>query len=407
MSRQDTQNSMEALYAVQPTRLRQERKQKIKKYQRAWRSAAFFWSLLLFICFFLLLPEVAGIAFAAAGIFSHSWLAMQPLPNWYPLGSAVLILLVGGVFGICRMPYSFFKNFLFLRLYKVRLPTFSSWLSGYLRWITFLVMRVLLLLELCYLLIIIQPEFWWLWAALLLSAVNIGLSYFRPIFFFPRVYKCTDIIDEQLLQALTELSSRCRVRVPKFFLIEKKARRLDEVGDLRANAYLSSWGRMLSIILTDRLVQNLSPAETRSILAHELGHHVHHDGGRKLFLNACLLAGQLATYSFIYHQLLTPLFSGTIVPVASFLLLIALLLLLLGLVFFLTLAYSRHCEYQADEFALRLTRDVSAFKDAMLHIATLNRTPLKLPFWRLLGYTHPSIEHRLRHADEFAIRLAA
>ena len=44
-----------------------------------------------------------------------------------------------------------------------------------------------------------------------------------------------------------------------------------------ANAALMGWGNTRRIVLGDTLAANFTHDETEAVLAHELGHHVHHD----------------------------------------------------------------------------------------------------------------------------------
>ena len=44
-----------------------------------------------------------------------------------------------------------------------------------------------------------------------------------------------------------------------------------------ANAYVTGLGRTKRVVLYDTLVEDFTPAETRMVVAHELGHVHHHD----------------------------------------------------------------------------------------------------------------------------------
>src|SRR5207244_7780210 len=55
-----------------------------------------------------------------------------------------------------------------------------------------------------------------------------------------------------------------------------------------ANALVSGFGRTRRIVLYDTLVSEFQPDEIESVLAHELGHHVHRDLTRGLLAQAAL-----------------------------------------------------------------------------------------------------------------------
>jgi Zn-dependent protease with chaperone function len=69
----------------------------------------------------------------------------------------------------------------------------------------------------------------------------------------------------------------------------------------------------------------------------------------------------------------------------------------------LLLCYSRYQEYQADEFALRTTRKVQAFKNAITRLTNL-RSRAATSAQNARHSTHPTLVKRLQHANEFPAR---
>jgi STE24 endopeptidase len=64
--------------------------------------------------------------------------------------------------------------------------------------------------------------------------------------------------------------------------------------------------------------------------------------------------------------------------------------------------WSRHVEWQADDFALRLTGNAPAFIAAMERLGALNLAEAEPhPIKELLFYSHPSIRRRVRSASAF------
>jgi STE24 endopeptidase len=274
-------------------------------------------------------------------------------------------------------------------------------------------LRWLYILQCSGLLIVIQPNTWWLWMAALLSLETICESYLAPIYFYSRIYKITPIEDEQLVQALGELTMNSKTKIRQFFKIERKARNQGSSKELYANGYFVGWGRTSSIILTDGLINNLTHAEIKATLAHELGHSVYHDIGKKCLLNFFLTSGEFLIYGILYHWI-QALFFAAIDPKTSYTAFFSILMsLLVYMAFFITSCvfqinrkYSRYTEYWADEFALHLTGDALAFKNAMIRMMNLDDIPLTLPPYLVRVRSHPTILSRLQHADEFATRKA-
>jgi STE24 endopeptidase len=66
---------------------------------------------------------------------------------------------------------------------------------------------------------------------------------------------------------------------------------------------------------------------------------------------------------------------------------------------------SRAIEYQADEYALQSTHMVEPFKSAMTRLANQNLSDVEpSPIIEFLFHDHPSINKRLKHADNFVTR---
>jgi STE24 endopeptidase len=85
---------------------------------------------------------------------------------------------------------------------------------------------------------------------------------------------------------------------------------------------------------------------------------------------------------------------------------IPLLLALMGAFGFIVMpignGLSRAIEYQADEYALQSTRMVEPFKSAMTRLANQNLSDAEpSPIIEFLFHDHPSVNKRLKHADNF------
>jgi len=139
------------------------------------------------------------------------------------------------------------------------------------------------------------------------------------------------------------------------------------------------------------------------VLAHELGHHVHGDVRRGLAVQ-----GVLGVVTFwLADQALRAgvgrLGYGDVADPAG-LPWLALVLAVLGLVVTpLVNAFSRRIEREADDFALRLTRDPNGFIAAMERLATLNLAERRPhPLKEALLFSHPALDRRIARARAVA-----
>jgi STE24 endopeptidase len=167
----------------------------------------------------------------------------------------------------------------------------------------------------------------------------------------------------------------------------------------RANAALVGLGRTRRILLSDTLLAEYSDDEIESVLAHELGHHVHGDIWKAIGVETALIF--LGFY--LAHRALIALgpsvgLDGPTDVAGLPLLLLASGAASVGLVP-VAHALSRRHERQADRFALQLTGHPAAFVSAMRRLSVQNlaeENPSRLV--RILFHSHPPIRERIAAA---------
>jgi STE24 endopeptidase len=250
----------------------------------------------------------------------------------------------------------------------------------------------LVTVEVIYLLMAATP-LWWLAAAGVLVGLQMVIAFVFPVWLLPLFYRLVPLADDELRRRVLALASRAGVDVVGVWVADQSRK------SRTANAALAGLGRTRRIVLFDTLVGQFPPDEIEAVLAHELGHHVHHDVWRGLGVQAALTVLALG----IADRLLAlgvELWGLTGPADPAGLPWVALVLLGVGLVTTpLAHAFSRRVERQADDFALRLAGRVDAFVGAMERLATLNlaeRRPHRLK--ELLFYSHPSIDRRIARA---------
>jgi len=206
-----------------------------------------------------------------------------------------------------------------------------------------------------------------------------------------------------LRERLVRLSERAGTRVRGVYewkLSEKSK---------KANAALTGLGRTRRIILADTLLENYSPDEIESILAHELGHHVHRHIVKGILVQVAITfvgfwaAATLLRYAVEQRHMFDTLSDFANLP------LLALVSTALSLALMPALnAYSRHNERQADRYAFESIADVTPFISSMEKLAEQNlaeRRPSRLVEW--LFHSHPAMWRRIRAAEIFRERRGA
>src|SRR5437867_1641484 len=166
-----------------------------------------------------------------------------------------------------------------------------------------------------------------------------------------------------------------------------------------ANAPLVGLGRTRRIVLFDTLTARFTPEEIESVLAHELGHHLHGDARRGLAVQGALMLASFWLADALLRAGAPALgLAGPADPAGMPWL--ALVLLALSLVALpLGNGVSRRIERQADDFALAATGNPGAFIAAMERLAELNLAERRPSRWKeFVLYSHPALERRIARA---------
>jgi STE24 endopeptidase len=235
----------------------------------------------------------------------------------------------------------------------------------------------------------VLPDVWWLigWAGFMGFAIAMTLIY--PSFIAPMFNKFTPMPQGQLKTRIEALLAKCGFESNGLFVMNASKR------STHGNAYFTGFGKAKRIVFFDTLLQNHTPEEILSILAHELGHY-------KLGHITQRIA-EMAVFSFVGFALLYWAFSGGLAGAfglpADPGLVVIVLLTALGPIFHLasplTSFLSRRAEYQADGFAKAMTGAESMIsaltKLSRDNLSTL--TPDEL--YALFYYSHPPVPLRI------------
>jgi STE24 endopeptidase len=356
-----------------------------------------------------------NMAIAAIGILFIFWTGLdvglrdqlvslhwQPLTGWYPLQILVYFLILMLGYQIINAPLAYYGGFVLPHRYGLSTMTMKTWLLDLCKGLVIGLVLEICAVELVYALLATQPLTWWLWVALAMLFFSVVMANLAPVLLFPLFYKFTPLPEGDLTQRLLALANRAHTRVRGVYTMVMSNK------TTAANAALMGLGNTRRIVVGDTMLDRYTPDEIEVVLAHELGHHVHHDIWKLIISQSLLTLGGLYLVNVALHWavniqnfylsladpatipfvlVLTALFSLIVMPIGN--------------------SLSRAIEYAADEYALQSTRMIEPFKSAMTRLANQNLADIEpSPIVEILFHNHPSISKRLKHADAFAQRYA-
>ena len=240
------------------------------------------------------------------------------------------------------------------------------------------------------------PHAWPLPAWALAVGLGLVLAAAWPVVLLPIFVRSRPLDPGPLADALTHTAEQAGVAVRELRLLlmgEKTS---------AANAMVAGLGPTVRIYVGDTLTEandystdSEALGHTRVVLAHELGHRVHHDVWRLMALSmATTAAGMLGAWLGVVW--LAPDGVGHLTTLPSFVLGFA---LASAVVSPIGAWYSRRREWEADRYAIALTGEGATYARAFERLTAQNLMELDPPRLRhLLTGSHPTPRERIEAA---------
>lgn len=363
---------------------------KAKEYQRIRRKLTLANLALTPALLVLLLASGFHLLFrdwAAATAGTNEWLTV-----------AVYFLLLSVFFLVFDLPLAFYSGFALEHQFGLSNQTFAAWIKDLAKRSLLSFAVSLFLIEGLYGIIRAAPGSWWLWAWGGYAFVSYAMGKVFPVVIVPLFYKYGKLEDRELAEQVTRLAARFGLPVENVYSLNLSKT------TKKANAAFMGIGRTKRVVLSDTLISNFTHAEIENVVAHELGHYKHRDIWRLLGFG---LATSLAAF-YVGSCGMTawaPLLGVRTVADPAGLPLLFLIFYAAGLTLApFQRAFSRHCERQADLFALKACGAPDVFITCMKKLGEVNLAELDPPGWyEFLFYDHPSLAKRIRMAERHRI----
>ena len=371
------------------TTLDPERQKQAKEYARIRRR------LWLVDTIFSAVYAMAWLSLGWAGAL-RNWLMTFTTDPW--LLVALFVAIFGGIYSLLNLPPGYYSGFVLPHRFGQSNQMFRDWVIDQIKGLAVGAPLGLLVLELLYLALRVTGPLWWLWAAGGMLVFSVVLSNLAPVLIAPLFNKYIPLGDEhrELADRLLELARRANTKVKGVFKFDMSKR------TKAANAALTGIGNTRRIVLGDTLINEFSNDEIETVLAHELGHHVHRD------IPILITFGTLSTTLSLYLASLALnwainyfSFRGP-ADIAAF----PALGLIFGAYGLITMpienAVSRWRERMADDYALQSTGKNEAFASAFTRLANQNLGEIDPEKWVVfLFYSHPPLGERIAKAHHW------
>jgi STE24 endopeptidase len=232
---------------------------------------------------------------------------------------------------------------------------------------------------------------WWIPASVAVVAAGAVMLYASPLVIDPLFNRFDELPEGRLRADVLELAKRADVDIGDVYRVDASRRTTG------ANAYVTGLGHTKRVVLYDNLIEDFSPAEVRSVVAHELGHVHYDDVPRGLLFLALIAPPGMLLVQRLTERLAPGARGADLVP--------ALALAVAVVAFGGQIAgnyLSRGVEARADAYALRLTDDPDAFVGLEKQLTIQNISDPDPPeLLQALFGTHPTTLERLGYAEAY------
>ena len=241
------------------------------------------------------------------------------------------------------------------------------------------------------------PRSWFAFGAVAVVLLSAVFVFFSPVLIDPLFNRFERLPDGPLRSEVLQLADRAGVKVGQVYRVDASRRTTG------ANAYVNGIGSTKRVVLYDNLLNDFTPREVRSVVAHELGHVKHRDVPRGLLWLVIVAPAGMFLIQRLTERLAPEARTGrgagpAVLPAAA--LSIAVVAFTLN---FAGNSLSRRVEASADAYSLRLNGDPSAFSGFQRKIALQNVSDPDPPGWvQTLFGTHPTTVDRIGYALTWA-----
>jgi STE24 endopeptidase len=233
---------------------------------------------------------------------------------------------------------------------------------------------------------------WWLAGAVVVVAYGAITTYAGPVVLDPLFNDFKKLPAGQLRSDVLELAERAGVDAGEVYEIDASRR------TTAANAYVAGVGRTKRVVIYDNLIKDFTPAETRLVVAHELGHAHYHDLRNGLIWVAVVALPGMWALAELTRRLGGDASAGArAVPAVA--LGIAIVVPVMTMI---SNQLSRQVEARADAFSLELTGEPETFVRFQQRIAVKNVGDVDPPaLYAFLFGTHPTTMQRIGVGEAF------
>lgn len=309
------------------------------------------------------------------------------------LAFILFITAIGLMSSIISFPLEFYSSFIVEHKFNLSNQKLSDWLIERIK-SSIVSMLLLFPIAIIFYYLIKNFQYWWLILAFVVFFFSVLLARLAPTLIFPIFYKFIPLENEELKIKLTNLCERFGIKFEGIYTFNMSKT------TKKANAGFTGIFKSKRIILSDTLIENFTDDEILTVFAHELGHY------KKKHIVKNILIGLITTFltfylaNHLYNILLNEMNYKNPHQLSALPLLLFILSIFSIILMPVTNYISRKFEYEADEFAIKISGDKNSFINALQKLSKINLADENPnPVIEFIFYSHPSVKKRIERIN--------
>jgi STE24 endopeptidase len=299
------------------------------------------------------------------------------------------------------LPWTLYAEYYREKQYGLMNLSLGGWLGERAIQVGISLVATAILLTIVFAVIRRAPRTWWLWGAGTLTLFTAFAVLIAPVFISPLFNKYTPMEAGPLRDQILGMARANHVPAENVYVFDASKQ------TKRISANVSGLGPTIRISLNDNLLNRTSPAETKAVMGHELGHYVLGHVWRLILEFALIFLVAFLLLWWLTPRLLAR-FGGrwgvqdvadpAVVPLLSA---IAAVYVLAMTPVLNTIV--RTSESEADAFGLEAAREPDGFASTAMKLSEYRKIEPS-PLEEMLFFDHPSGRTRVRMAMDWKAR---
>ncbi len=187
-------------------------------------------------------------------------------PRWLAPALFTVPYVIVGV--LIVMPWTIYTGFVREKQYDLMNQSFTDWLIDQGKSLGVGIILSAILFTIVLAVIRKSPRRWWLWGALTMTAFAAFGAMIVPVFLSPLFNTYTEMKAGPVRDRIVAMAKANNVPADHIYVFDASKQ------SKKISANVSGLGPTIRISLNDNLLNRTTPAETASVMGHELGHYV-------------------------------------------------------------------------------------------------------------------------------------